>query len=273
MNNNFVSVCIPVFNSVNYIEKTIDSVLLQKHSNIEILIQDNASVDGTWDLLESIARNQPKIKIERNEKNIGMSGNWNAVIKRAKGNYVMLLSADDLLKPEFLSSCIDELEKEEVDFVSTHFFYVDKDGVIKQKLDGISNTDKIYKNFACDILRLNPFQINFTLFKKSVVEKMQKNGNFFSSRITCDYDLFLRAGIYGLKVKYIAKPLGYYRNHESNTSNNQKKLQFDGFVTLIKLFPSLFLICPKLYFLTILNIFKRLFIELIKFLIIRKNTI
>lgn len=270
MNEPLVTVCIPVFNSVKYIEQTIKSVLAQDFSNVEILIQDNASVDGTWELLKLIAGAKPNVAIKRNKKNIGMSANWNAVINRAQGDYVMLLSADDVLDPGFLSSCISAFETEEVYFVSTHFWHLGNTGSVEQRPASILGADAFYQNFTCEVLRANPFQINFTLFKKSIIKKMRRNGNLFSPYITCDYDLFLRLGISGVRMKYIGNPLGYYRIHESNTSNNQKKLQWHGIIVLAKLFLPLIISCPKIYLKTIFFVGKRLLIELLKISLLTK---
>ena len=264
MNSPLVSVCIPVFNTVKYVQQTIESVLAQNYSNIEILIQDNASTDGTWELLEALDIEYPKIKLERNQLNLGMSGNWNKVIRRAQGDYVMLLSADDLLGPEFLASCIKSFMEDDVDFVSTHFDFLLADGSKKVRTAGISGTDSVHQNFACDVLKINPFQINFTLFKKSFINKFQSDGNLFSKYVTCDYGLFLRLGVAESRMKYLATSLGYYRIHESNTSNNQLLLQWHGFCTLLGFFDVLIFRCPKCYLRTLINIQKRLVIEFAK---------
>jgi len=266
MTTPLVSICIPVFNTVKYIGKTIESVLDQQYSNIEILVQDNASTDGTWELLESLAYDHPQIKIECNQKNLGMSGNWNTVIRRAQGDYVILLSADDLLKPKFLTSCMHAFATGEFDFVATHFWYVYSDGSTGIRPATIPNADGIYQDFACEVLRINPFQINFTLFKKSLIDKIIiNNGDLFSKYLTCDYGLFLRLGVSRVRMKYLAESYGYYRIHESNTSNNQKKLQWHTMLTLLSLFLPLIIRCPRQYFKTFFYVQRRLIIEVVKF--------
>lgn len=269
MNTTLVSVCIPVFNTVKYVRQTIESVISQQYPNIEILVQDNASTDGTWELLELLARDHPQIKIKRNQQNIGMSENWNTVIKRAQGDYVMLLSADDLLEPQFLTSCMCAFATNELDIVTTHFWYIYSDDSTSRRIEIISNVDAIYQNFAFEVLRLNPFQINFTLFKKHLIDKMMNNRDLFSKHLSCDYDLFLRLGVSGVRMKYLSKPYGYYRIHESNTSNNQKRLQWHTTLTLVDSFFPLFIRYPKQYTLTFFRIQKRLMIEIIKFFIIK----
>lgn len=254
MNMPLVSICIPVFNTVKYVRQTIESVLAQQYPNIEILVQDNASTDGTWELIAEFAKTIPQVSIERNSTNCGMAGNWNLVIKRATGDYVMLLSADDLLEPEFISSCIAEFQVANIDVVATHYSILYPDGSAVGRGQRIADVDGIYQDFACEILRCNPFQINFALFSAGVIKKMQQNGRFFSEYVTCDYDLWLRLGLSGMQVKYLAQPLGYYRIHESNTSHNQVRLQWHTLVTLFSSMPKLIAKCPKIYMLTVVHV-------------------
>ena len=68
LNYALVSVCIPAFNAAKYIEETIYSVLSQDHERIEILISDNHSTDGTWDIVVELAKKSKYIKIIRNIK-------------------------------------------------------------------------------------------------------------------------------------------------------------------------------------------------------------
>lgn len=262
MNEPLVSVCIPVFNTVKYVKQTIESVLAQQYRNIEILVQDNASIDGTWELIVELAKTFPQLSIERNSRNIGMAGNWNKVIKRSKGEYVMLLSADDLLEPGFISCCIAEFQAADVDVVATHYSMLYPDGSKVGRGQRIAEVDGIYQNFACEILRCNPFQINFALFSIGVIKKMQQDENLFSEYVTCDYGLWLRLGLSGKQVKYLAQPLGYYRIHESNVSHNQIRLQWHTLITLFSSMPRLFARCSKIYMLTVFNVTKNLLLAI-----------
>lgn len=223
MSHPLISVCIPVYNGKKYIIETINSILKQNYSNIEILIQDNASTDGTWSLLELMAREKPQLFIARNEKNYGMASNWNLAINRAKGDYIMLLSADDLLEKGFFDKCIAVFQEQNVDAVTTNHFYLKADHISRRKMTVAS---AIYENCAGLILLKNPFSINFTLFSKSLVNHARINGNFFAkSYYTCDYDLWIRLSMGGAKISYLADDfLGTYRIHDANLSSQTKKM-------------------------------------------------
>lgn len=97
-----VSICIPCYNSQNTIEKTIQCVLDQTYTNIEIIICDNASTDKT---IETIKQFQDdRIKLYANETNIGMINNFQKALSLASGKYVKILCSDDIISP----NCIEK---------------------------------------------------------------------------------------------------------------------------------------------------------------------
>ncbi|MBI5429525.1 MAG: glycosyltransferase [Nitrosomonadales bacterium] len=226
-----VSVCIPVYNGEKYIAETIQSVLAQTYSKIEILVQDNASTDATVSILRELAANNSRICIERNGQNCGMSANWNRVINRARGDYIMLLSADDLLKEAFVATCLETFLQQDVDVVTTNHLYLSGGRLSRRKTSLASGVRQDYCHL---ILLLNPFSINFTLFTRDVVNRMRIDGNLFSTAYyTCDYDLWIRLALTNSKISYMDKPLGVYRVHGENLSRQVKRMSRQTFFVLL----------------------------------------
>lgn len=93
-----VSVCIPAYNNAGYIKETIDSILNQTYQNIELIVVDDNSKDNTYEVVSSIP--DKRVKAYRNEKNLGMSGNWNRCLKLVSGEFVKLICADDLIEKD-----------------------------------------------------------------------------------------------------------------------------------------------------------------------------
>ena len=93
-----VSVCIPAYNNEDTIEATVRSALNQTYENLEVIVVDDCSRDGTVKQVEAIQ--DSRLRLIRNEKNLGMGGNWNKAIFQARGEYVKLLCGDDILYPE-----------------------------------------------------------------------------------------------------------------------------------------------------------------------------
>ena len=83
MEKKLVSILVPVYNRENLIEETVNSGLSQTYENIEIIIVDNQSTDGTWKILEKLASQDKRIKIFQNNTNIGPVRNWKRCIDEA----------------------------------------------------------------------------------------------------------------------------------------------------------------------------------------------
>jgi len=90
-----VSVCIPTYNGEQFIGQAIESVLSQTFSDFELVIVDDASSDGTIARIEQFT--DPRIRLIRNEKNLGLAGNWNKAVESCAAPLVKLLCHDDVL--------------------------------------------------------------------------------------------------------------------------------------------------------------------------------
>lgn len=110
MSNIKLSVCIPVYNGEKFIIETINSVLNQTYEYFELLVIDNNSTDKTIELVQKIK--DKRLRIIKNKTNVGMAGNFNRCLELAKGDYIQILCADDLLE----KNCL--LEK--VQFIKSH---------------------------------------------------------------------------------------------------------------------------------------------------------
>jgi glycosyltransferase involved in cell wall biosynthesis len=91
------SICIPNFNYAQYLGDTIRSVLEQDHDDLEVVVADNASTDDSVDVLRAI--DDPRLRFEVNERNVGFAANLDRVVGMAEGDWVILLSSDDLMLP------------------------------------------------------------------------------------------------------------------------------------------------------------------------------
>jgi len=218
-----VSVCIPVYNGERFIGEAIDSVLKQDYDDIEIIVNDNASTDKTIDIVRSYILLQPdKIRLYENESNIGMANNWNKVINKSTGDYFILLSADDTLRPGMIRRCMAVMD-ESIDAVAVNHLIQDRDNLRRRRMQ-IKGGD--YKNCVSLIMMKNPFSINFTMFNRFRVCKRIECKEFFSVTYqTCDYDLWLRLAMSGATIRYIDEPLGVYRVHDSNLSHKRRKMR------------------------------------------------
>lgn len=107
-----VSIGLPVFNGERYLARALDSLVAQDFEDFELIISDNASTDGTAEICQEYAGRDPRIRLHRNERNIGAVGNFNHTLELSSGEYFKWAAHDDWCAPEFLTRCIETLDND-----------------------------------------------------------------------------------------------------------------------------------------------------------------
>lgn len=124
-----VTICLPTYNAGKTVKKTLDSILNQTYQNLEIIIVDNASTDNTLEIVHENYDN--RMRIFRNETNIGAENNWNRCLEKAKGEYIAIFHADDVYLPTMIEkqlSCF--LQYPDIGAVFTSANFIDENGNI-----------------------------------------------------------------------------------------------------------------------------------------------
>lgn len=152
-----ISVLIPMYNRKHYIEQCINSVLNQSFQDFEIIVRDDGSSDGSADFVEQRYASQissGKLKLRRNEKNIGQFPTDNRLIYEASGKYLMVLHSDDMYLPYALEHLYTVAEHFKADVVHESFTVTTAaDGVIK---DDTSLQIKPYDKHSVNKITLMP---------------------------------------------------------------------------------------------------------------------
>ena len=110
---NLVSIIVPVYNCKPYLEDCIQSVLAQDYGNLELLLIDDGSTDGSGQICDQYAYYN-KIRIIH-QKNQGVSATRNAGIRLASGDLILFLDSDDTIEPSMVSTMVADIEKEQAD--------------------------------------------------------------------------------------------------------------------------------------------------------------
>lgn len=104
-----VSIGVPVYNGVSHVARAMDCLLAQDYPRIEIVVSDNASTDGTTEVLEGYATRYPNVRLMVAESTSSIVENFKRVLAESTGEYFMWAAADDLWKPTFVSALAEEL--------------------------------------------------------------------------------------------------------------------------------------------------------------------
>ena len=99
-----VSVCIPTYNRARYLREAIESALGQTFADFELVVVDNCSTDETPEVAGAYAARDARVRYVRNERNLGLVGNFNRCVEVARGEYVALLHDDDVYLPDMLAA-------------------------------------------------------------------------------------------------------------------------------------------------------------------------
>lgn len=124
-----VSVIMPVYNAVNFVETAIASIQAQTYPNWELIVVDDLSTDGTWEIVQEWASNDQRITAYRNGRHRGVAGAANLALTMAKGDLVARMDADDISFPDRLSKQVTFLnENPETVAVGGQCLLIDKEG-------------------------------------------------------------------------------------------------------------------------------------------------
>jgi len=105
-----ITVGMPAYNAAKTIRSSIESILAQTYGDLELVVSDNASGDGTGDVVSAIARTDARVRYIRQPENIGANPNYSAVVRAARGRYFKWASSSDWCAPAFLARCLEALE-------------------------------------------------------------------------------------------------------------------------------------------------------------------
>lgn len=112
-----LSICIPTYNRKELLLANIKSILVYEKKDIEVVVCDNASSDGTWEALAQIR--DSRLRIYRNEENRGAEYNYGKVLREGKGKYLVLLNDRDRLDMQQLEDVLFRLKQVDIDVVVT----------------------------------------------------------------------------------------------------------------------------------------------------------
>lgn len=106
-----VSIGMPAYNGGVYLELAVESLLRQSYRDFDLLIADNASTDDTPRVAARLAARDRRVRVVRNDRNIGATANFRRVLAEARGPYFKWACADDWCEPDFLEACVGVLDR------------------------------------------------------------------------------------------------------------------------------------------------------------------
>lgn len=246
-----VSICLPTFNGDRFVADAIDSVLNQSFQDFELIIIDDSSADGSFELIENYAAKDARIKFFANESRRGLFANYNACMQMAEGEYLKLFAQDDVLHKDALAECVRVLdENPHVSIVSLQRAIIDGDG----QPVGVAThyRDRLPEDISIGVHEIASqclFPINNCIGEPSTVMFRQKDqGTGFNVDLlqVGDIEYWIRIAMAG-DVYLSSKQYCSFRRHQGSktTANTNSLAGASDVITIAKRYSWLFDVCAR----------------------------
>jgi glycosyltransferase involved in cell wall biosynthesis len=235
------SICIPNFNYAHYLGLTFESIRNQEFKDYEVVISDNASTDGSIDLIKEASKKFSNFNYQVNKTNIGFAPNLDKAAELASGDYMIMLSSDDLMEKQALSCYADLLTNIPNAVLSSAWDIIDSNGknigrngpkpAIWKQTDIDAHLSEIFK---CDVYKVKsntilnrslltmstPFNFCTVAYSRRAYEQC---GGYEATRLINPDKWFHWKLLTKVEdVIYIDKSLFSYRWHNQNQSAQQQ---------------------------------------------------
>ena len=233
-----VSICITVYNKEKYIAQSIESAISQDYKNIEIVIHDNASTDGSADVIKKYLSDN-RIKFYRDEINSGMYYSFKTALDKATGEWVIFLNSDDYwIDKTFISQAVNMVCKFGDIVAVCGGYKIIYENEANKIWDLSDNTEGVVEGAELFLRGYEfwaPIAFEAMLIKTSILKDIDMTG---SMTLAFDLDTFWKLCLRG-NMYILRKPFLMFRAHESNSSGYDSinefmnKIIYDATVPII----------------------------------------
>ncbi len=220
-----VSILLAAYNGSRYIEEQIISIQKQTFRDFELIICDDCSSDNTVDIIEKYARNDSRIKIYRNEKNLGFKKNFERLLNLATCDYIALSDQDDVWTENHIEKLLFNIGDKALVCGNAYLADVNANptGVTLLDCSHFDFLPKTQDEWFFFLLHGSIFQGAACLFRKTLlpyIKTIPEKVRFH------DYWIAMQAALHG-GVTYFIDPILYYRQHGSNITTNKRGTFFE----------------------------------------------
>lgn len=211
-----VSIITPSYNSEQFIAATITSVIGQTHEDWELIIVDDGSTDNTCNIVLGFSKNDNRIKLIKQPKNLGTGVARNTAIKAAQGNYIAFLDADDVWKPNKLETQLAYMKSNNTAICFSSYELINEQGESLNKIIEVLPELTYQKQLKCNYIGNLTGIYNVDVLGKIYMPEIKKRQ---------DWIMWLNAvKKSGSPAIGIKESLAYYRVRKDSISANKLNL-------------------------------------------------
>ncbi|MBP1839110.1 glycosyltransferase family 2 protein [Formosa algae] len=226
-----VSVVIPLYNASTFLKETIDSVLNQSHTNIEIIIIDDHSTDDSFNKALEFQSENIIVKLNKGK---GACAARNYGFELSTGDYIQFLDADDILSKDKIAKQVEALNESKTELAvcnTVHFSGRIEEGkcVDHAYVFSTSKPDELFINlWGGNNLPMHMIQTSAWLTPRTLIEK----AGLWNESLAKDQDgeFFARVGLQSSGIIYVPEVINYYRKHNTgkNIASQKKEIHLDS---------------------------------------------
>lgn len=223
--NNFPSITIAflAYNISEYVRPSLDCILNQTFKDFELLCIDDASTDGTWDILQEYAKRDNRIRLLRQKQNQGISVSRNLAVQEARGEYLLMLDGDDLFASDMVEKAYKKAKDTGADMVLWDYVVFNKE----EELEGNIKEPSSLLNVTADDKVALLHRPAFMWVRLLRVEVVKRLGIQFAIGLTKqDIPIHWKLVTSIDKISILPERLSYYRQQPGSTSNRKGKSVF-----------------------------------------------
>ncbi|CAM4121756.1 Glycosyl transferase family 2 [Pedobacter westerhofensis] len=228
-----VSICIPTYSRLDYLKEAVHSVFAQTFRDFEICVSLDPKPSGPDQEIESWCRKTAQENLSFrylvNEKNVGLSGNWNVLANMAKGDYVIIIGDDDSLEPQYLENVTKNIGRYHPDVVFTDQNFIDSDAKILDELTEEMSAVYFRKGLQSGLLSdpvetvlRNTVPMSSSIIRRELILKYP----YDPSLNTPELEVFLKIAASGGVFEYVARRVANYRVHPGSATSGGLKLHY-----------------------------------------------
>lgn len=225
-----VSICVPTYNGEKYFRECLDSILAQTFSDFEVLIVDDKSSDNTFYIAQEYVKKDARIRVMRNDKNLGLVGNWNRCVEFACGQWIKFVFQDDLIAPTCLEKMLAASKPDSSIICCLRNFIIEATTPeeTRKYFENILSPDKLFPKSTevsasdyCQAVFDDIISYNFigeptvVMLRRDVFHKF----GFFNPHLVqiCDFEFWTRIAVH-TGIVYVPETLATFRIHSNATT-------------------------------------------------------
>jgi glycosyltransferase involved in cell wall biosynthesis len=215
-----VTVCIPTFRRLHYLKEAVAAAQAQTLQNIEVLISDDGDSDEIRDWSERAVGSDSRVRYRRNDKNLGLGGNWNECANAARGDWVVIQGDDDRLLPSFCEALLTNAQPDSAVLFSNHYV-IDEQGTRLEKESEewtvrygrhLLSRGKVEDAARC--VWSNSVPMTSALVRGEHIKRL----GIKTDLNTPEIELFARLAAEGARFDYEPRYLAEFRSHASSST-------------------------------------------------------